>query len=113
MAVSLRDAWGISRMRLPEQSVLAFNSQVYAKHVHVWAGLLVSSSDRCLGGHPSKSLLSTGRIADKSIGKWSHARLSLLEDIDSSTRGFCAILSGDLVAHERSRSFIYRRPAES
>ena len=47
------------------------------------------------------------------VGKWSQAGLSLLDDIDSSTRGFCAILSGDLVAHERSLSFTYGRPAES
>ena len=37
----------------------------------------------------------------------------ILGDIDSSTRGFCAILSRDLVAHERSLSFTYRSPAES
>ena len=41
------------------------------------------------------------------------AGLNLLEDIDSSTRGFCAILSSDLVAHERSLSFTYGRPEES
>ena len=34
-------------------------------------------------------------------------------DIDSSASGFCAILSRDLVAHERSLSFTYGRPAES
>ena len=37
----------------------------------------------------------------------------LLEDIHSSTRGFCAILSRDLVAQERSLSFNYGRPMES
>ena len=33
--------------------------------------------------------------------------------IDSSTRGFYAILSKDLVAQERSLSFTYGRPVES
>ena len=47
------------------------------------------------------------------VGKRSQAGLSLLEDIDSSTRGFCAILSGDLVAQERRVSFTYGRPVES
>ena len=36
-----------------------------------------------------------------------------MEDIDSSTRGFCAILSRDLVEDERSLSFTYGRPVES
>ena len=36
-----------------------------------------------------------------------------MEDIDSSTGGFCAILSRDLVALERSLSFTYGRPDES
>ena len=36
----------------------------------------------------------------------------MLEDIDSSTSGFCAILSRDLDAHESSLSFTYRRPEE-
>ena len=36
-----------------------------------------------------------------------------MEDIDSSTRGFCAILSRDLVAQERSLSFTFGRPVES
>ena len=37
MAISLGDAWGISRIRLPEQFVLAFNSKSedYAKRVRV------------------------------------------------------------------------------
>ena len=48
-----------------------------------------------------------------SVGNRSQAGLSLLDNIDSSTRGFCAVLSGDLVAHERSLSFTYGRPAES
>ena len=40
--------------------------------------------------------------------------LSLLHDIDSSTGGFCAILSREMVAaQERSLSFTYGRPAES
>ena len=41
------------------------------------------------------------------------AGLSLLEDMDSSTRGFCAVLSRDFDAHERSLSFTYQRPEES
>ena len=55
----------------------------------------------------------TGRTTDNGIGKWSQAGLSLLENIDSSTRGFCAILSRDLVAQERSLYFTYGRPVES
>ena len=37
----------------------------------------------------------------------------MLDDIDCSTGGFCAILSRDLVAHERSLSFAHGKPAES
>ena len=37
----------------------------------------------------------------------------LLEDIASSTSGYCATLSRDLDAHERSLSFTYGRPEES
>ena len=37
----------------------------------------------------------------------------MLDDTDSSTKEFCAILSGDLAAQERSLSFTYGRPAES
>ena len=33
------------------------------------------------------------------------AGLNLLDKIDASTRGFCAILSRDLVAQARRRSF--------
>ena len=47
------------------------------------------------------------------MGKRSHAGLSLLCDVDSSTSGFCAILSRNLVAQERSLSFTYGRPVES
>ena len=36
-----------------------------------------------------------------------------MDDIDSSTRGLCAILSGNLVAQEGSLSFICGRPGES
>ena len=50
---------------------------------------------------------------DNGVGKPSQAGLSLLEDIDSSTRGFCAILSRDLIAQERSLSFTHGRPVES
>ena len=32
-------------------------------------------------------------------------KLSLWDNINASTRGFCAILSRDLVAQERRRSF--------
>ena len=39
--------------------------------------------------------------------------LMLLKNIDSSTRGFCAILSRGLEAHERSLSFTYTRPEVS
>ena len=37
MAVSLGDAWGITRIRLPRQSVLALSSKSedWAKRVHV------------------------------------------------------------------------------
>ena len=42
---------------------------------------------------------------DSGIGKRSQAGLSLLDEIDALTRGFCAILSGDWVAQERRRSF--------
>ena len=44
------------------------------------------------------------------IEKRSHAGL---DDIDSSTREFCAILSRVLDAHGRSLSFTYGRPEES
>ena len=54
-----------------------------------------------------------GRTTGDGIGKWSHVGLSLLNDINSSTRGLCAIPSRDLVAHERSLSFTYRRLAKS
>ena len=67
--------------------------------------------------YPNKSHVSrarlTGRTTYKGVGKRSHARLSLLGDIDSPTGGFCTILSRDLAAHERSLSFTYGRPAES
>ena len=46
------------------------------------------------------------------IGVW-EVRLSLLKDIASSTSGFCAVLSRDLDAHERSLSFTYGKPEES
>ena len=62
------------------------------------------------GGHPNSSRKAkdlTGRTTDNGVGKRSQAGL---EDIDTSTRGFCAILSWDLVAHEKSLSFTYGRP---
>ena len=55
----------------------------------------------------------TGGTTDKGVGKRSHAGLSPLNDMDSSTKGFCAILSGNLVVYERRLSFTYGRPAES
>ena len=47
MAISLGDAWDISRIRLPGQSVGFFNSKSEncAQRVCVWAGLPVSNSD--------------------------------------------------------------------
>ena len=57
----------------------------------------------------------TGRTTDNGVGKRSQAGLGRWEDIDSLTsyRGFCAILSRDLVAQERGLSFTYGRPEES
>ena len=54
MAISLGDPWYISRIRLPEKSVLAFNSKSEdcAKRVGVQDGLPVSDSDRRLGKSP-------------------------------------------------------------
>ena len=51
VAISLGDAWGIFRIRLPGQSVGFFNSKSEncAKRVRVWAGLPVSGSDRRFG----------------------------------------------------------------
>ena len=51
MAISLGDAWGIFRISLPGQSVLAIKSEFEdcAKRVRVWAGLPVSDCDRCVG----------------------------------------------------------------
>ena len=42
-----------------------------------------------------------------------HTGLTLLNVIDSSTKGFLEILSDVLVAHKRSLSFTYGRPDES
>ena len=53
-----------------------------------------------------------GRTTVNGVGKRSQAGLSLLCNTDSSTSGFCAILSRDLVAQERSLSFTYGRPVE-
>ena len=49
----------------------------------------------------------------KRCWKRSHAGLTLLNVIDSSTKGFLEILSNVLVAQERSLSFMYGRPDES
>ena len=54
-----------------------------------------------------------GRTTVNDVGKRFQAGLSLLCDIDSSTSGFCAILSRELVAQERSLSFTYGKPVES
>ena len=48
------------------------------------------------------------RTTDNGVGKRSQAGLSLLEDIDSPTRGLCAILSRDLVAQEESILHIWK-----
>ena len=53
------------------------------------------------------------RIIESGVGKRSHARLTVLDDIDSSTKGFIVILSKVLVARERSLYFTYGRPDES
>ena len=50
---------------------------------------------------------------ESGVGKRSHAGLTLLDDIDSSTKGFAEIFSDVLVAREKSLSFTYRRPEES
>ena len=47
------------------------------------------------------------------VGKRSHAGLTLLNVIDSSTKGFLDILSNVLVAQQRILSFTYGRPDES
>ena len=57
--------------------------------------------------------LKTGWITESSVGKRSQARLTLLNVIDSSTKGFLEILSNVLVAQERSPSLTYGRPDES
>ena len=51
----------------------------------------------------------TGQITESGVGKLSHAGLTLLNVIDSSTKGFLEILSNVLVAQERSLSFTYGR----
>ena len=53
-----------------------------------------------------------GLRTDNGVGKRSQAGLSLLQDTDASTRGFCEILSKVLVAQERSLSFTYGRPVK-
>ena len=50
---------------------------------------------------------------ESGVGKRSHSGLTLLDDIDSSTKRFSEILSKVLVARERSLSFKYGRPDES
>ena len=75
------------------------------------SGLHVLDSGWRLGGHPQWLELNKrlkGLTTDSGAGKRSQAKLSLLEDIDSSTRGFCAILSRDLLAHEKSILHIWK-----
>ena len=55
----------------------------------------------------------TGRITESGVGKRSHAGLTLLNVIDSSTKGLMEILSYALVAQQRSLSFMYGRPDDS
>ena len=55
----------------------------------------------------------TGRIIESGVGKRSHAGLTVLDDIGSSTKGFTLMLSKVLVARERSLSLTYGRPDES
>ena len=115
MAISLEDAWDISGIRLPGQSVLALIlspmtvpkvSAYGPDHLFQTAFGKVTPVDRVY-------LKLTGQSTDNGIGKWSQARLSLLGDIDSSTRGFCVILCKDLAAQAKNLSFKYGRPAES
>ena len=42
-----------------------------------------------------------------------HAGLTLLNIVDSSTKGFLEVISGVLAAQERSLSLMYGRPDES
>ena len=46
-----------------------------------------------------------GRTNESGVGKRSKGGLSLLDEIDASTKGFCAILPRDLVVQVRRRSF--------
>ena len=54
----------------------------------------------------TRAILRTSRT-DHREWRWKtvQAGLCLLDEIDASTRGFCAILSKDLVAQVRRRSF--------
>ena len=56
-------------------------------------------------GHNSLKSRLTGRITESSVGKQFHAGLTLLNVMDSSTKGFLEILSNVLVAQERSLFF--------
>ena len=113
MAISLGEAGDISGTSLPGQSVLANNSRskdcanmsayrpdyLFQTVIGVWEVIPVDCVKL--------------KTIDSGIGKRSQVGLSLLEDIGSSTSGFCAILSGDLDAHEKSLSFTYGRPEKS
>ena len=92
MAISLRDAWDISEIRLPGQSVFALilSPKTVPKVSAYRLDDLFETVIGFWGGHPNRSRLS--------------------KDLQE---GLCAVLSGDLVAQERSLSFTYRRPAES
>ena len=59
------------------------------------------------------SLKMAGQITESGVGKRSHTGLTLLNVIDSSTKGFLEILSNVLVAQEKRLSFTYGRPDES
>ena len=62
---------------------------------------------------PQESKDSPDGLSRAVLGKRSHAGLTLLDDTDSSTKGFAEILSKVLVARERSLSFTYGSPDES
>ena len=55
----------------------------------------------------------TRQITESGIGKRSHAELTLLNVIDSSTKAFLEILSDVPVAQERSLPFMYGGPKKS
>ena len=107
MAISLGDAWDISRIRLLGQSVLSLilSPRTVPKVSANRPDYLFQTVIGIWGGHPCRLCLSkdlTGQTTDNGVEKRSQAGLSLLDDMNSSARGFCAVLSGDLVAQESS-----------